>query len=218
MRLLVGIGCVFMVALVGLLARTAEAGPTSADPVAWPTPNPDPNWLYYDLGPFDDAAYRAVTIAEIVANPFQFDGQLVRVQGQYRYGARSVPDCVARPASRPATVEPGFLPDGGMASLTDASGELGIRIWGKNGDSFGSQDELTVASGDSIELRGILHASYKSPPCTNERQMASAYLAIQRTDPTIPFKLAAQDIGRKLTVLPPGGLHDEVSPTTTPIP
>ncbi len=61
-----------------------------------------------------------------------------------------------------------------------------------------------------------MRASYKSLPCTNERQMASAYLAIQRTDPAIPFKQAAQDIGRRLTALPPGGLHDEVSPTSTP--
>jgi hypothetical protein len=223
MRLLVGLGCILMVVLLGLPARHAVAGPGANDPAApapstGPTPNPAPNWPYYDLGPFDDAAYRTVTIAEIVADPFQFDGQLVRVRGQYRFGARPMPDCVMRPASRPPTTEPGFIPDGGMAALTDASGELGVQVWGKNGDGFASQDELATAPGEEIELRGIVRASYKSPPCNAEQQFASAYLAIQRTDPAIPFKLAAQDIGRKLTALPPGSIQDEVPPTTTPIP
>jgi hypothetical protein len=189
-----------------------------ADPATWPTPNPDPSWYYYDLGPFDDAAYRTVTIAEIVADPFQFDGQLVRVQGQYAFGIRSAPGCFARPATRPPTVEPGFLPSGSPMSVGDANGQLGVQMWGKQGDSFGSQDELAVANGDPVELRGIVRASYQNPPCTQEMLQASAYLAIQRTDPAIPFKVPAQDVGQKQIQLPAGGLRDEVQPTTTSTP
>jgi hypothetical protein len=211
MRLLLGIGFIWTATLLAPFARisdgnTPAANQPGADPATAPTPNADPNWYYYDLGPFDPGVYRAVTIAEIVADPFRFDGQLISVQGALLAGNRPTPGCMNRPPSRTPTVEPGFVSAGGPISLTDPSGELGVLVWGKDGDSFGSQDELAVASGDRVELRGILRASYRSPACNPDRQMASAYLAIQRTDPVIPFKTAAQDIGSRL---PPGASNDQ---------
>ena len=218
MRLVLVIGIVWTAVMLGVSARTAASQSGSADPATWPTPNPDPSWYYYDLGPFDDAAYRPVTIAEIVADPFQFDGQLVRVRGQYTYGSRPVPMCAPPPATRPPTIEPGYLYSGSPMSLTDASGELGVLVRGKQGDSLGGQDELALATGASIELRGLLRAAHREPACRRDVVIATAHLAIQRTDPAIPFKTPAQDVGRKLPALPPGGLQDEIQPTAPPTP
>src|SRR5215216_2198777 len=122
MRLLMGTGLVWTALMLSVFAPSVSGQAGSADPATWPTPNPDPNWYYYDLGPFDDASYRPVTIAEIVADPFQLDGQLVRVKGQYGYAQRSLPGCFPPPATRPPTVEQGFLSSGSPMSVEDADG------------------------------------------------------------------------------------------------
>jgi hypothetical protein len=218
MRLLFVIGFAWTAVLLAVFAPSASGQTGGADPTTWPTPNPHPNWYYYDLGPFDDASYRSVSIAEIVADPFQFDGQLVRVRGTFLFGDSMVRPCHPSQPTGTPTVEPGFLPLGLSTSLVDSSGEVGVLIWGKQGDSLASQDRLAYASDAEIELRGILRASYRNPGCNPNRQIASAYLAIQRTDPAIRFTQSAQSIGRKLTALPPGGLQDEVQPTATPTP
>ena len=96
--------------------------------------------------------------------------------------------------------------------------QLGVLIWGKQGDSLAPEDRIAYASDAQIELRGILRAMYRNPGCNPNRQIASAYLAIQRTDPAIRFTQSAQSIGRKLTALPPGGLQDEDQSTATPAP
>ena len=66
MRLLVGLGLVWTTLILTVVGRYADGRSDGADPSSWPTPNPDPNWYYYDRGPFDSRAYRQVTIAQIV--------------------------------------------------------------------------------------------------------------------------------------------------------
>src|SRR3954454_23478837 len=99
----ISLGCAAM--LLVLVARAAHAGPASADPPTWPAPNPDPNWYYYDLGPSDPNAYQPVTVAEIVADPFKFDGQLIRVTGTFRSGEGMRAECPPRPVA-PAASQP----------------------------------------------------------------------------------------------------------------
>lgn len=218
MRPLLVLGSITVAVLLVVLARQGVGAQDGADPATWPTPNPHPSWYYYDLGPFDDASYRTVTIAEIVADPFQFDGQLVRVQGELLFGDRMVPSCHPSQPTGTPTVEPGFLPIRVSTSLVDPSGQLGVLIWGKQGDSLAPQDRLAYASGAQIELRGVLRAMYQNPGCNPNRQIASAYLAIQRTDPAIHFAQSAESVGQRVTALPSDGIEDEVQPTATPAP
>jgi hypothetical protein len=209
LRLLSGIGLFWTALILALVACTtveyravSEPAPTSGPPVA-PTPNPHPRWLYYDSGPFDDSAYTTVTVAEIVQNPFAHNGRLIRVRGQYQpHGPGIVAPCIFMQSKPAPVVRTGFARAGGMTSLRDAGHALDLGIRQKDGQQELMLVDLSTARGDQIELRGILRAFLTIPRCPNDDRYPTAYLAIQRNDPSIPFTESSDALAQR-TVLAP---------------